>query len=95
VKRSVLECTPDFNFKDIDIIADRSVLRQLNFAIDGTDKFESDGLRIDFQRIGNSVVLFPCYEYAIKEYDDYRQDFENKITVDKQSIWNFIFNQQI
>jgi len=82
----VLECTPDFDFKGIDIIADRSVLRQLNFAIDGTENFEPDGLRIDFQRIGNSVVLFRCDKNAKEYYEDYRQDFENKIAVDKQSI---------
>jgi len=82
--RSVLECTPDFDFKSVDIIAERSVLRQLNSAIDGAESGDSS-LRIDFQRIGNSVVLFRCDKNAKEYYEDFRQDFEAKMANNKQS----------
>jgi len=84
MRRSVLECTPDFDFKSVDIIAERSVLRQLNSAIDGAESGDSS-LRIDFQRIGNSVVLFRCDKNAKEYYEDFRQDFEAKMANNKQS----------
>jgi len=84
MERSVLECTPDFDFKSVDIIAERSVLRQLNSAIDGAESGDSS-LRIDFQRIGNSIVLFRCDKNAKEYYEDFRQDFEAKMAKNKQS----------
>jgi hypothetical protein len=84
MERSVLECTPDFDFKSVDVIAERSVLRQLNSAIDGAE-FGDSSLRIDFQRIGNSVVLFRCDKNAKEYYEDFRQDFEAKMANNKQS----------
>ena len=83
--RSVLECTPDFDFKSVDVIVDRSIMRQLNSAIDAAGTVESDDFRIDFQRIGNSVVLFRCDKNAKEYYEDFRQDFEAKMATNKQS----------
>ena len=75
--RAVHECTPDFDFKSVDLITDRNILRTLFSYADA--KF-ADSWKIDFKRVGNSVILYRSDEKDTVFYEDYSQDFEQKVT---------------
>jgi hypothetical protein len=78
--RSVAICQPSFDFKTVDFATDRNNLRKLlNFA-EGVDS-KLDPFRIDFQKIGNLIVLVRHEEKAQVFCDDYGKDFEKKYTV--------------
>lgn len=54
----------------------------LNSVVDGDDL---NSWRVDFQRIGNSIVLFRHDQHNKHQYDDFSQGFTEKVTSDKRS----------
>ena len=77
--RAVLECSPKFDLNSIDIVSDRNSLIKLFSFVEGKRK---DSFRIDFQMIGNMLVLVRNDLNAIEFCGDYGKDFENKFTVE-------------
>jgi hypothetical protein len=77
--RAVTECSPNFDFNSIDIVSDRNSLIKLFAFVEGKRK---DSFRIDFQMIGNMLVLVRNDLNAVEFCGDYGKDFENKFTVD-------------
>lgn len=75
--RSVKICSPNFEFSQVDVVTDRNNLRKLlNFVEAQAD----ESFRIDFQRVGNMLVLIRCEERSSMLCDDYGKDFEQKCT---------------
>jgi hypothetical protein len=75
--RAVLECSPSFDFKSVDFVTDRNNLRKLLDFIEGN---RNEAFRIDFQMIGDTLVLVRNDENAKNFCDDYGKDFELKYT---------------
>ena len=66
--RSVLLCTPDYDFKSLNFVTDRNGLRKLlNFVEDKA----KDSFRIDFKRVGNFIVFIRNEENSTQVCDDY------------------------
>ena len=66
--RSVLHCTPDYDFKQVDFVTDRNGLRKLLNFVEGKVK---DSCRIDFQRVGNFIVFIRNEENSTQVCEDY------------------------
>ena len=77
--RVVQKCSPNFDFRKVDIVTDRNNLRKLLDFIEGTRK---ESFRINFQLIGNMLILIRDEENAKQFCDDYGKDFETKFTQD-------------
>ncbi|KNC84510.1 hypothetical protein SARC_03284 [Sphaeroforma arctica JP610] len=52
--RSVMLCSPDFDFSDVDIVSDRNNIRKLHSFLEGT---RTKDFRIDVCRVGDLVLL--------------------------------------
>ena len=80
IYHSILQCMPDFEFKDVDVILDNHRLGHLLKFVEKQDvrpnKYVWDQFRLDFQRIGNSIVIL-THERGLSS-DDYFQDFVAK-----------------
>ena len=70
--RAVRKCTPDFDFKKVDFVTDRNGLRKLLNFIENKAK---DSFRIDFQRVGNLILLIRNTENTTEMCDDYGRKF--------------------
>lgn len=77
--RVVKECSPSFDFSTVDIVSDRNNLRKLLDFVEGNRK---ESFRIDFQHIGNILVLIRNEENTTQFCDDYGKDFEKKFSED-------------
>jgi hypothetical protein len=76
--RAVKLCTPELDYNNIDFVTDRNNLRKLfNFV----DKSADKSFRIDFQKIGNFIVLIRNEEKTKEICNDYGKDFEEKVTI--------------
>ena len=78
--QSILQCTPDYEFESVDVILDRKILRTfLNF-VENQEKDArnwkiTDGFRLDFQRVGNSIVILNGIQGSKYICNDYAKDF--------------------
>ena len=77
--RSVLHCSPDFEFKTVDFVTDRNNLRKL---LDFVEKKSKESFRIDFQKCGNLIVFIRNSEVEKQNCQDYGKDFEHKYATD-------------
>jgi hypothetical protein len=80
IYHSILQCTPDFEFENVDVILDNLTLGHLLKFVEKQD-FRSiknvwDQFRLDFQRIGNSIVIL-THERGLSS-NDYYKDFVAK-----------------
>lgn len=75
--RAVQYCTPDFDWENVDVVTDRNNLRKLLSFIEGNPE---KSIRIDFQRVGNMLVLIRCDESDTITCDDYSLHFKRMYT---------------
>lgn len=67
--RSVKECSPKFQLKNIDFVSDRSGLKKLFSFVDGS--CVKGSFRIDLKRIGNLILLIRNDEIIMNFAEDY------------------------
>lgn len=75
VLRSVIECSPEFQFKNIDFVSDRGGIKKLFNFIDNCD---INSFRIDFKRIGNQILFIRNDETIMNFAEDYSKDLLKK-----------------
>ena len=75
--RAVQLCTPSFNFNTVDIVTDRNNLRKLFEFVEGS---KNDSFRVDFQKLGNMILLVRNDEHVKGFCDDYNKSFERNFT---------------
>ena len=94
IYQSILQCTPDYEFENVDVILDRKILRIfLNF-VENQEKDArnwkiTDGFRLEFQRVGNSIVILNGIQGSKYICNDYAKDFEAKITKGRKGKFCF------
>ena len=76
--RAVQICSPQFDFSAVQFVTDRNNLRKMLNYVEGKSLDES--FRIDFQRVGNMVVLMRNDERVSMPCNDYGKDFERNYT---------------
>ncbi len=80
IYQSILQCTPDFEFENVDVILDNLTLGHLLKFVEKQDfcsiKNVWDQFRLDFQSIGNSIVIL-TNERGLSS-NDYYKDFVAK-----------------
>ena len=94
IYQSILQCTSDYEFENVDVILDRKILRTfLNF-VENQEKDArnwkiTDGFRLEFQRVGNSIVILNGIQGSKYICNDYAKDFEAKITKWRKGKFRF------
>ena len=83
--RSVQHCSPDFNFKNVDVISDRSNLRRLLAVTSGQYK---ESFRIDGQMINNTMAFVQCEKQDAVQDHSYGFNFEDRVSHPRAPIYN-------
>ena len=83
--RSVKHCSPDFNFKNVDVISDRSNLRRLLAVSNGQHK---DSFRIDGQMLDNTMAFIQCEKQDAVQDHSYGFNFEDRVSHPRAPIYN-------
>ena len=75
--RAVQICSPKFDFATVQFVTDRNNLRKMLNYVEGKS---DESFRIDFQRVGDMVVLMRNDERVSMWCNDYGKDFERNYT---------------
>lgn len=75
--RAVRYCSPQFDWKSVDVVTDRNNLNKLFRFIEG---HVDESFRIDFQLVDNMLIMIRCDEKPSIICDDYSVDFKRQYT---------------